>query len=201
MGRSAGHVGEGAFAPGDRDDSNRQFTRGARGGLENTRARDGGIRWIIRMRIKSRLSYLQQYIKSRRKWKALTALSRKMKIDPRRARVALRTLRQIIFHRMPRNKKRKMANSNSTPCIVCKKELKNVFNGTDYSEHQTDDALMFTADGHYGTTAFDPMDNTYLQVNICDSCIVSAAKEGLVLHVEPMASRSANIYTVWKPNV
>lgn len=93
-----------------------------------------------------------------------------------------------------------MAHANSTPCIICKKELQNIFDGTNYVEHQPDDALTFTADGHYGTTAFDPMDGTYLLINICDSCIISASKEDLVCHVTPMAVRRTNITTIWKPN-
>ena len=34
------------------------------------------------------------------------------------------------------------------------------------------DGLHFRTYGHYGSTIFDPMDGTYLDVAICDECIM-----------------------------
>jgi hypothetical protein len=62
-------------------------------------------------------------------------------------------------------------------CVVCGLVLRNVHNGVD---NQPDDGLALTSHGHYGSTAFDPMDGTYLEVNICDECLVKAGNNGQV---------------------
>lgn len=64
------------------------------------------------------------------------------------------------------------------PCIVCKKPLRSVHSG--FANH-ADDANSFRAHGQYGSTVFDPVDGTYLEVNICDGCIIAAADAGRVL--------------------
>lgn len=65
----------------------------------------------------------------------------------------------------------------SIPCIVCGKSLVNVMN----EENQPVDAVAFSSPGHYGSTVFDPMDGTYLEINVCDECIVAKARTGHVL--------------------
>jgi hypothetical protein len=62
------------------------------------------------------------------------------------------------------------------PCIVCDKQLCNVFED---AENQPYGGTAFQSHGHYGSTAFDPMDGQYLEVTICDECL--AAKVGSVL--------------------
>ncbi len=57
------------------------------------------------------------------------------------------------------------------PCIVCGAELENV---TDDSENQPYEGTAFLTHGHYGSTAFDPFDGSYLEVNICDACLMQA---------------------------
>ncbi len=39
------------------------------------------------------------------------------------------------------------------------------------------DGLHFRTYGHYGSTIFDPMDGTYLDVAICDECIMKNLKK------------------------
>jgi hypothetical protein len=34
------------------------------------------------------------------------------------------------------------------------------------------DGVVFHARGNYGSTVFDPLDGTYLEVLICDDCLV-----------------------------
>lgn len=68
-----------------------------------------------------------------------------------------------------------MKNYNKIPCIVCSKELDNWdyttrSNGTKVEVHPMD-GLHFRTYGHYGSTIFDPMDGSYLDVAICDECI------------------------------
>lgn len=56
------------------------------------------------------------------------------------------------------------------PCLVCGRELKPIF--SDISGHrQPDGATMFTTHGNYGSTVFDELDGTQLQINICDGCL------------------------------
>jgi hypothetical protein len=69
--------------------------------------------------------------------------------------------------------------SSSLPCIVCSKTLSNVFEDV---ENQPNDGLTFMSHGQYGSTEFDPMDGTYIEINVCDECLVAAREKGNVLH-------------------
>lgn len=62
---------------------------------------------------------------------------------------------------------------NALPCIVCEKPLKNVF--SEESENHPSEGTTFTSEGHYGSTAWDPMDGQYIEINICDECLVKKA--------------------------
>lgn len=61
------------------------------------------------------------------------------------------------------------------PCIVCGAELEALFfeHG---AENQPSHGVCFTTQGHYGSTVFDPMDGTMIEVNVCDTCLNHAAK-------------------------
>lgn len=59
------------------------------------------------------------------------------------------------------------------PCIACGRELKQVED--DAPENQPYGATEFRTHGHYGSTAYDPMDGHYIVVNICDLCLVTHA--------------------------
>ena len=68
-----------------------------------------------------------------------------------------------------------MKTENKIHCLSCGKELDNL----DYEmrdgkrvEVHPMNGLHFRTYGHYGSTAFDPMNGTYLDVAICDQCIV-----------------------------
>lgn len=63
------------------------------------------------------------------------------------------------------------------PCVVCGKPLLNVFDDLD---NQPSEGLAFSSHGHYGSTAFDPMDGQRLELNICDPCLLSARDKGQV---------------------
>ena len=54
------------------------------------------------------------------------------------------------------------------PCIVCDKPLKPI--ETDIM-NIPDDSNVFRTYGQYGSTVFDPMDGTFLEINICDECV------------------------------
>lgn len=66
------------------------------------------------------------------------------------------------------------------PCLVCGKPLKSVLPNPDMN--QPSDATSFTARGQYGSTAFDPMDGTLLQINVCDLCLLE--RRDRVSHID-----------------
>lgn len=89
-------------------------------------------------------------------------------------------------------------NKNTTlPCIVCGKKLKDIGSG---SINHPSEGISFSSPGQYGTTAFDPMDGSLLEINICDGCIVAAARVRRVLFKQPasrhIAQRTAKT-TYW----
>lgn len=65
------------------------------------------------------------------------------------------------------------------PCVVCGKELRNV--APDITTNQPSEGLCFWTHGTYGSTVFDPFDGTYIEINICDECVVEAGEQGRVL--------------------
>lgn len=54
-------------------------------------------------------------------------------------------------------------------CIVCKKELESVDEGSDIIQPM--DGLHFLSYGHYGSTVYDPMNGDSIDIVICDLCI------------------------------
>lgn len=65
-------------------------------------------------------------------------------------------------------------------CIVCDSELSESFQGTE--ENQPHKATCFMTQGHYGSTFFDPMDGTWLEINVCDDCLKKAQEKKQILH-------------------
>lgn len=67
-------------------------------------------------------------------------------------------------------------------CIVCNLELEHVFKDLEGEIHnQPSGGTTFTSQGHYGSTVFDPDDGSFIEVNICDRCLGSAARYRKVL--------------------
>jgi hypothetical protein len=78
------------------------------------------------------------------------------------------------------------------PCFKCGGRLKNV-----YGPNQPMEGLEFTTRGHYGSTAFDPMDNTGLVINICDVCLKEGSKDGTVLQFTLEEQVVVPVYKKW----
>ena len=76
-------------------------------------------------------------------------------------------------------------------CIACERELDNVMD----LGLQPVDGIAFNSQGHYGTSVFDPMDGSRIEIAICDDCVVKAGKKGSVLLYRPFAEKPE----VWKP--
>lgn len=66
-------------------------------------------------------------------------------------------------------------------CIVCKKSMENIFSTDEDNYNQPNDGLCFHTSGQYGSTVFDPMDSTFLEITVCDPCIKQAGVDGDVL--------------------
>jgi hypothetical protein len=73
-----------------------------------------------------------------------------------------------------------MLDDKALPCIVCDRELTNID-----GPNQPSNGIAFSTPGHYGTTVFDPMDGSRLEINVCDPCMRGAATRGQVLHYRP----------------
>lgn len=60
-----------------------------------------------------------------------------------------------------------------TNCIICKSEVENW--DIAYPENETHvhpiGGTVFRTYGHYGSTVFDPMDTSYLEIVVCDDCL------------------------------
>lgn len=67
------------------------------------------------------------------------------------------------------------------PCFCCGKPLGSVFPPGHGDGNQPNEATAFQTSGHYGSGAFDPMDGTMLELNVCDECLTGRA--GRVLHL------------------
>jgi hypothetical protein len=71
--------------------------------------------------------------------------------------------------------------AESLPCIVCREPQEAVW---DY-ELQPSEATAFRTQGHYGSTAFDPMDLSELVIVVCDECLDKAGRDQIVALDQP----------------
>jgi hypothetical protein len=65
-------------------------------------------------------------------------------------------------------------------CVVCGRVLDPVFAEVmdDSGYIQPGDANTLTGRGTYGSTVFDPLDGSHVEVNICDKCLTGALASG-----------------------
>ncbi len=61
------------------------------------------------------------------------------------------------------------------PCIVCGRRLNAAMDAVG-SSHVPYAGTMFETGGHYGSTAFDPLDGTRLQIVVCDECLTTSGR-------------------------
>lgn len=66
------------------------------------------------------------------------------------------------------------------PCIVCGYQPDTAFNGC--TGNQPYKATAFTTGGHYGSTFFDPMDESRIEINVCDECLRKAVDKKQILY-------------------
>lgn len=69
------------------------------------------------------------------------------------------------------------------PCIVCGVALEDALPGEGEVTNQPHAGTSFTTHGHYGSTVFDPMDDSEsLTITVCDPCLRRRAGEGYVIN-------------------
>jgi len=69
--------------------------------------------------------------------------------------------------------------TEAKPCIVCDKHLENVDSDADNQPYK---GTYFRSHGAYGSTAFDPMDGSFIEINVCDECLLKARDKGEVMY-------------------
>lgn len=80
-------------------------------------------------------------------------------------------------------------------CIVCHAPLEHL----NASCTQPSGGLDFVTEGHYGSTVFDPMDETVLHISVCDTCLKKEAARGNVVVGEPThVAQTRFRYKIWK---
>lgn len=78
-------------------------------------------------------------------------------------------------------------------CFNCGAALKNL----DEDGFQPSEGLAFVTPGHYGSTVFDPMDGTFLELAICDDCLKE--KNFRVKLAAPVQNITKTKYSRWEP--
>lgn len=87
------------------------------------------------------------------------------------------------------------------PCARCGRELESAVPEEVDQPHgnQPHGGTAFSTHGHYGSTVFDPMDGSSLELNICDKCLIVLGRWGHVLHHTPEPARRIATTTAWQP--
>lgn len=87
------------------------------------------------------------------------------------------------------------------PCFTCGKPLEPVFSRKileDKAPWQPAEATTFSSYGQYGSTAFDPQDDSQIQINICDTCLLG--NKDRVWHVRYRRQQAQEIFSKpWDP--
>lgn len=79
-------------------------------------------------------------------------------------------------------------------CIVCDRDLREVFNDEDYNQPYAGTA--FKSYGHYGSTIFDPMDGkSFIELYICDTCLRDKSDNIYTAQDSP-----APVFKIWNPD-
>lgn len=92
------------------------------------------------------------------------------------------------------------------PCIICDSVLESAIPQPPkdaptseifkYRVNQPYKGTAFESYGHYGSTVFDPMSKIYLQINICDSCLIE--RKSKIILCTPTTTHNID-YREWDP--
>jgi hypothetical protein len=87
------------------------------------------------------------------------------------------------------------------PCFRCGEHLEEV---DEEGINQPHGAQVFISNGHYGATLFDPIDGSWLELNICDNCLKQYQSRGRILVGKQYAPRPRPqpkpTYQIWNPD-
>ncbi len=86
------------------------------------------------------------------------------------------------------------------PCIVCGIPPESAFPNVEGADpSQPYGATMFHTYGHYGSTVFDPQDNSQLLINVCDICLLS--QKEYTWHVSYIKTLPTEVFSKpWDPD-
>lgn len=89
------------------------------------------------------------------------------------------------------------------PCIVCGRQFTlscpAVDPDTVPEPGQPHDAVTFYAYGQYGSTVFDPQDESQIRVNVCDPCLLE--RKDRVWHARYVRQRALRLFSrPWDPD-
>lgn len=91
------------------------------------------------------------------------------------------------------------------PCIRCGKQLRNVGmwkeNGGIPETNQPYNGTAFSTNGHYGSTVFDRFQGERIEINVCDVCLLDAAKEKRVISYRAVQRMDYLECEFWVPDV
>jgi hypothetical protein len=80
-------------------------------------------------------------------------------------------------------------------CIACRREMQNLMG----RQLQPVGGVAFSSPGHYGSTAFDPMDCSTLEIAVCDECLIKAGRDQIVANIAIVTHREVGGKT-WDPD-
>lgn len=83
---------------------------------------------------------------------------------------------------------------NEVSCMCCSKVFKPANPESDEVNHPID-GTVFMAWGNYGSTVHDPIDPIFLEINVCDECLVERAENVLTATIE----HGKPAYSKWDP--
>jgi len=89
------------------------------------------------------------------------------------------------------------------PCIRCGKQLRNAMSmqkGVPET-NQPYNGTAFVTNGHYGSTVFDEFHGERIEINVCDVCLLDAAKENRVLSYRAIQRWEYSEREFWVPDV
>lgn len=89
---------------------------------------------------------------------------------------------------------------NELKCIKCGTQPKPAFSDDHKIINHPHGATVFTTHGHYGSTVYDSINgNEYIEITVCDSCLVEAAQNDRVLECFTTV-KSIKDYEKWNPH-
>lgn len=90
------------------------------------------------------------------------------------------------------------SSSSPTPCVSCGRDLEPVFKSPSPDQEpyvQPSRAITLTSPGSYGSEVFDPVDESFVMLNICDGCLQRAltAHSAVIYRSIPAPSRLVEV--------